>query len=69
MGTLDMIRDLESLEGFVLVIESNRECAKVGMFDRDNTLLLGGLLLSLQQVSRLLSALHFLRLGLSNIML
>ena len=61
-----MIRYLESLEGFVFVIESNRECAKVSMFDRDNTLLLGGLLLGLRQVSRFLSALLFLRLGLSN---
>ena len=60
-----MIRDLEPLEGFVFVIESNSECAKVGMFDRDNTLLLGGLLLGLRQVSRFLSAL-LRRLGLSN---
>ena len=66
MRTFDIIRDLESQEDFVFGIESNRKCAKVGMFDRDNSLLLGGILLGLRQVSRLLSTLHFRRLGLSN---
>ena len=67
MGSiLKMIGDLQPLETFVLLVKSDCECAKVSMLDCDNTLLLIGLLLGLRQVSRLLAALHFMLLSLSN---
>ena len=46
MGSkLSMIRDLDSLKGFVFGIKSDSKCAKVGILDRDDTLFQLGLFL------------------------